>query len=586
MESYRLERSPDGRPLVRVPYRTQHLLNHPMYNKGSAFTRAERQAFALEGLLPLRVSTLQHQRQRIYSNIIRKKDPLERYVGLAALQDRNEHLFYRLMVDHIDEFLPIMYTPTVGQACQEFSHMFRRPRGLWITTEHRGRIYDVLGNAPYDDVRLIVVTDAERILGLGDQGAGGMGIPVGKLVIYTVAAGVHPSLCLPICIDVGTDNTALRDDPLYLGAPQPRLRGPEYESLIDEFVQAVKKRWPKCLLQWEDFKKQNAFDLLDRYRQALPSFNDDIQGTAAISQAAILAAGRATQTPLTQQRVVMLGAGAAGIGIARLLRDSQRRAGLAGADLMRGIAVLDSKGLLVEGREVKEASKRDFAWPVELVKQLGLPTDRPANLMEVIQALKPTALVGTTGEPGAFSEAIIKAMAQATPRPAIFPLSNPTTKCEALPKDIVAWTQGRAIIATGSPFEPVPYEGRSILIGQANNAYVFPGIGLGILVSGVKVVSDNLFTAAAESLAAQVGAEDLAQGALFPPMKRIRQVTANIAAAVVRQSIHEGAADEDLDEGDVEARVQAAMWDPQYPVMVPADEPHWQSEELEFVRRR
>jgi malic enzyme len=464
--------------------------------------------------------------------------------------------------------------------------MFRRPRGLWITTEHRGRIYDVLGNAPYDDVRLIVVTDAERILGLGDQGAGGMGIPVGKLVIYTVAAGVHPSLCLPICIDVGTDNTALRDDPLYLGAPQPRLRGPEYESLIDEFVQAVKKRWPKCLLQWEDFKKQNAFDLLDRYRQALPSFNDDIQGTAAISQAAILAAGRATQTPLTQQRVVMLGAGAAGIGIARLLRDSQRRAGLAGADLMRGIAVLDSKGLLVEGREVKEASKRDFAWPVELVKQLGLPTDRPANLMEVIQALKPTALVGTTGEPGAFSEAIIKAMAQATPRPAIFPLSNPTTKCEALPKDIVAWTQGRAIIATGSPFEPVPYEGRSILIGQANNAYVFPGIGLGILVSGVKVVSDNLFTAAAESLAAQVGAEDLAQGALFPPMKRIRQVTANIAAAVVRQSIHEGAADEDLDEGDVEARVQAAMWDPQYPVMVPADEPHWQSEELEFVRRR
>ncbi len=565
MESYRLERGADGRPLVRVPYRGQTLLNHPMYNKGSAFTRGERRALGLESLLPVHVSHISEQAQRIYQSIKRKGDPLEQYIGLAALQDRNEHLFYRVMLDFIDEFLPIMYTPTVGLACQQFSNQFRKPRGVWLSPIHAGRIDDVLANAPYEDVRLIVVTDAERILGLGDQGAGGMGIPVGKLVIYTVAAGIHPAHCLPICLDVGTDNEALRNDYLYLGLREKRLRGAEYDAFIDEFVRAVKRRWPDVLLQWEDFKKQNAFDLLDRYRTTLPSFNDDIQGTAAVSLAAILSASRAAGTPLTEQRVVMLGAGAAGIGIARLLRDTLAQQGLAGQALQRAIAVLDSRGLLVQGREVKEASKRGFQWPVELVRSLGLPTDPPASLAQVVAAFKPTALVGTTGEPGAFPEAVIREMASHCPRPAIFPLSNPTSKCEALPRDILAWTQGRALVATGSPFDAV--NGRRI--SQANNAYIFPGVGLGVLVAGARLVSDGLFAAAAAALAEQVSDADLAQGALFPGLRQIRQVTARIAAAVVRRAIAERLCSDEILDDRVESRVQAAMWEPQYPVMVP-----------------
>src|SRR6266498_3450734 len=380
METLGLKLDSDGKPRLEVPYRGVPLLRHPMYTKSSAFTPEEREAFGLEGLLPSAVSTMEQQERRVYDNITRKSDPLEKFIGLAALQGRNEHLFYRLLIDHIEEFLPIVYTPTVGRACQEFSHIFRRARGLWITPGDRGRIYDALGNAPFADIRLIVVTDNERILGLGDQGAGGMGIPIGKLALYTAAAGIHPSQTLPISLDVGTDNEALLVDDLYLGWRFPRLRGAEYDSLVEEFVQAVKRRFPKALLQWEDFKKNNAFRLLDRYRKVITCFNDDIQGTAAVATAGMMAGCRATGIPLKEQRVVLLGAGAAGIGIARLLRDTFRRAGMKGEDLTLATASLDSHGLVVDDEEIHDVHKRDFAWPAALAAKMGLPKGASRDL--------------------------------------------------------------------------------------------------------------------------------------------------------------------------------------------------------------
>ena len=363
MEKYSVRHDSKGTARLEVPYRGTRLLRHPVYTKGTAFTEEEREAFGLEGLLPHAVSTLEQQERRVYANISRKADELEKFIGLASLQDRNEHLFYRTLVDHIEEFLPIVYTPVVGRACQEFSHIFRRSRGLWITPAHRGRIYEVLGNAPFEDVRLIVVTDNERILGLGDQGAGGMGIPIGKLALYTAAAGIHPAQTLPISLDVGTDNEALLNDDLYLGWRFPRLRGAEYDSLVEEFVQAVKRRFPKVLLQWEDFKKVNAFTLLDRYQKSITCFNDDIQGTAAVAVAGMMAGCRVTGIPVKDQRVVILGAGAAGIGIARLLRDTFSRAGLTGDALALATANLDSRGLVVDDVEIKDVHKRRSRGP-------------------------------------------------------------------------------------------------------------------------------------------------------------------------------------------------------------------------------
>jgi malic enzyme len=538
-----------------------------MYTKGSAFNQQEREAFGLDGLLPHAVSTMEQQERRVYANITRKEDPLEKYIGLAALQDRNEHLFYRVLIDHIEEFLPIVYTPTVGRACQEFSHIFRRARGLWITPGHRGRIHEVLGNAPFDDVRLIVVTDNERILGLGDQGAGGMGIPIGKLALYTAAAGIHPSQTLPVSLDVGTDNDSLLADDLYLGWRMPRLRGGEYDSLIEEFVQAVKRRFPKALLQWEDFKKVNAFRLLDRYRKVITCFNDDIQGTAAVATAGMMAGCRATGTPLRDQRAVILGAGAAGIGIARLLRDTFRRAGLEGEDLIRAVANLDSHGLLVDDEEIHDVHKRDFAWPAALAQKLGLGKGSPRGLFSVVKAVKPTMLIGTSGEPSTFTEAVVREMGGHVERPILFPMSNPTSKSEAKPVDIVAWTDGRALIATGSPFEPVPHAGRTITIGQGNNVFIFPGVGLGALVAEAREVTDGMFAVAARGLAEQVEASDLASGSLFPSTHQIRRVSARIAEAVVAEARDSGLGRAIPDE-DIPKVVASAMWSPAYLPMV------------------
>ena len=563
MEVFSLRHDPKGTTRLEVPYRGTRLLRHPLYTKGTAFTEEEREAFGLEGLLPHAVSTIEQQGRRVYANISRKSDELEKYIGLAALQDRNEHLFYRVLVDHIEEFLPIVYTPTVGKACQEFSHIFRRARGLWITPAHRGRIYEVLGSAPFTDVRLIVVTDNERILGLGDQGAGGMGIPIGKLSLYTAAAGIHPSQTLPISLDVGTDNEALLADELYLGWRFPRLRGAEYDSLVEEFVQAVKRRFPKVLLQWEDFKKANAFRLLDRYQNAITCFNDDIQGTASVAVAGMMAGGRVSGIPLKDQRVVLLGAGASGIGIARLLRDTFRREGVTGEALTLATANLDSQGLVVDDTEIKDVHKKPFAWPAALAQKMGLGKGQPRDLLAVVKAVKPTVLIGTSGEPGTFTEEVIREMAKHVERPVIFPMSNPTNKTEARPVDIVKWTDGRALIATGSPFDPVPHAGKKIVIAQANNSFIFPGVGLGVLVSEAREVTEPMFAAAARALADAVKPADLAAGALFPPASQIRHVSASVAAAVVKVASDSGLGKR-IPDGDIPKVVHAAMWDPAY----------------------
>jgi malic enzyme len=560
MDHYRVVESSDGQPRIEVPHRGTRLLAHPMYNKGSAFSREERAALGLEGLLPGAVSTMAQQAQRAYENIARKSDPLERYIGLAALQDRNEHLFYRVLCDHLEEFVPIVYTPTVGRACQEFSHIFRQARGLWITPDHRGRIHEVLGHAPFDDVRLIVVTDNERILGLGDQGAGGMGIPVGKLALYTAAAGIHPSRTLPVSLDVGTDNAALLADDLYLGWRHPRLRGPAYEALVEEFVTAVRDRFPRAFLQWEDFKKQNAFNLLDRYRRRILSFNDDIQGTGATVLAGLLAASRITGTPLARQRVVILGAGAAGIGVARQVRDAIARAGVRGDDLARAVALVDLPGLLVDGQPL-DAYQRPFAWPAPLAAAAGL--DRPHDLAAVVRGVRPTALVGVCGQPGAFARPVVEAMAAAVERPVVLPLSNPTSQSEATPADVIAWTGGRALVATGSPFDPVRCDGSARRIGQSNNAFIFPGIGLGALVAQAVEVSDGMCAAAAEALADCLGTADLAAGVLYPPVADLRRVAGHIAEAVVRAARDEGIG-RSLDDGAIAAAVAAARWEPAY----------------------
>ncbi|MET0554924.1 MAG: NAD-dependent malic enzyme [Vicinamibacteria bacterium] len=539
------------------------LLRDPMRNQGSAFGAAERRALGLEGLLPSHVSTVEEQARRAYGNIARKTDALEKYVGLAALQDRNERLFHRVLADHLEELLPIVYTPTVGRACQEFSLIFRRARGLWITPGHRGRIHEVLGNAPYDDVRLIVVTDNERILGLGDQGAGGMGIPVGKLALYTAGAGIPPWQTLPISLDVGTDNAALLADDLYLGWRAPRLRGPEYDALVEEFVVAVEARFPDALLQWEDFKKGNAFRLLERYRTTLPSFNDDIQGTAAVAVAGMLAGARITGIPIAEQRVVILGAGAAGIGIARLVRQTLLDAGLDGEAAVAAVASLDSRGLVVDDQPITDAYKRPFAWPAALAAERGLGAGRSRDLLAVVRAVRPTVLIGTSGEPGTFGEDVVRAMAAQVDRPIVFPMSNPTSQSEAHPRDVLAWTDGRALLATGSPFDPVSFGGREVTIGQANNAFVFPGVGLGVLASGAIEVTDAMFAAAARQLALEVEACDLAEGRLFPRIRDLRRVSAAIARAVAGEASASGLGRR-LSDDEVARAVSAAMWEPGY----------------------
>ncbi len=565
---YQIDRDQDSKWLIKEVWkRGSAILSDPLLNKGTAFTAEEREILELDGLLPYQITDRSRQVERAFQHILEKGDkPLEKYIGMVSLQDRNETLFYQVLSENIAELIPIVYTPTVGAAAVHFSRVFRRGRGMWITPDHKGRIHEVLGHARCDDVRLIVVTDNERILGLGDQGAGGMVIPVGKLALYTLGAGIYPAFTLPISLDVGTDNKELLEDELYVGWRHPRIRGNEYDELVDEFVDAVKRRWPKALLQWEDFKKVNAFNLLDRYRDSLPSFNDDIQGTGAVVAAGLLAACRVTGVKLEDQRVLFVGAGAAGVGIARQIRHLLEQAG--STDPGAGLALFDTRGLLVEHRADLDDHKLEFAWTADSVAGIGLDSSAMGDLSAVVEAFTPTVIIGTTGQPGVFDESIIRTMVAHADRPLVMALSNPTSKTEGAPVDIVAWSDGRALIATGSPFEPVAHGDHSIPVSQCNNVYVFPGVGLGAIVSGATVVNDEMFAAAAESLACQVSDEDLATGALYPPITDLRAISRKIAASVARAARDTGVG-LDLTDDDIDAVLDQEIWDLEYPRLQP-----------------
>jgi len=545
------------------------LLNTPMFNKGTAFPESERDEFSLHGLLPPHVGTLEEQVERRLRAFRALTDDFSRYTLMRDLQDVNETLFYALITRNIEEMLPVVYTPAVGEGCQRFSEIWRRPRGVFLSYPNRSRMETILNHPRYDGVRCIVVSDGERILGLGDQGAGGMGIPIGKLSLYTALAGIHPLRCLPILLDVGTDNAARVADPLYIGWRHERVRGAEYDKFVDTFVRVVRKRWPHVLLQWEDFAGNNAARLLERYRDVLPSFNDDIQGTAAVAVATLLAAVSVTGVPFTEQRFVVYGFGSAGLGITKLLCQALVDAGLSEEAARARFYAVDKDGLLVEGMEGMTREQAAFARVGREVQDWPRGEDG-IGLKDVVERVRPTVLMGVSGQVGAFTEEVVRSMARGLDqehngrdvRPVILPLSNPTSRCEATPADVIRWTEGRAIVGTGSPFAPVEFGGKSYKIAQTNNSYIFPGMALGIMSSKARRVSDGMIMAAARALAALSPTQVDPDGALLPPLQSLRDVSMSVAAALGRQAEAEGLA-EVKGEAFVEA-LRANVWEPVY----------------------
>lgn len=530
------------------------LLHHPVFNKGTAFTPAERDAFGLHGLLPPHVSTQEQQVARVMGNFRVKTSDLEKYIFMIALLDRNQRLFYRVVMEHIEEMIPILYTPTVGRACLEYGHIFRRPRGLYLSADRVERMEETLANWPQPDVSVIVVTDGERILGLGDLGANGMGIPIGKLILYAACAGVDPCQCLPVTLDVGTNTQDILEDPLYLGLKQPRLRGETYDRVIDAFINAAQKRFPRAVIQFEDFGKHNAFRLLNSYRDRVCAFNDDIQGTAAVVLAGINTALKIKNQPLAAQKFLFFGAGGAGVGIGNLLVSALERDGMAPQEARERCWFIDSQGLVVKTREGLADYKLPYAHD-------HAPID---DLLHAVEILRPTVLIGASGQPDRFTPAVLRKMAEICERPLIMALSNPTSKAECAAEAAYGHTGGRAIFASGSPFPPVTLNGRTFTPGQGNNAYIFPGVGLGVIASGAARVTDAMFFAAADALAGEVTEADLALGRIYPPLATIRDISAVIAAAVAKEAFAAELSTESPPD-DLAARIRETMFDPAYP---------------------
>ncbi|MGE3345430.1 MAG: NAD-dependent malic enzyme [Vicinamibacterales bacterium] len=549
-----------GQRFVAVSSRGAALKDDPVLNKGTCFTSDEREQLGLLGLLPPAVQLPVDQVERAWGNYQRAGDDVHRYLFLAGLQDRNEHLFAQLVLQHLEEMVPVIYTPTVGKACEQYSHIYRRARGLYISAADRGRMAAVLRNSRVVSPRVIVATDNEAILGIGDQGVGGMPIAIGKLALYAIGAGVHPAECLPIDLDVGTDNPGLLSDPLYLGARHRRLRGDAYFDLLDEFVEAVATVFPSALVQWEDFANRNAFQVLDRYRRRVLSFNDDIQGTGAIVLAGIRAGLRRIGRPLSGTRVVFLGAGASGAGCALAVREALRGAGVGERDLARRFLCLDSQGLIVADRPGLSGAKQQIATDPDLVATWRREGDGTLRLPEVVRQFAPQVLVGVSGQPGAFTESIVRDMAASGP-PIILALSNPTSRVEVTPAEVLAWTNGTAIVGTGSPFPPVTVDGIPRRIGQGNNVFIFPGVGLGATAVQARWLPDQAFSAAAEAVFRFTLATS--DDAIFPPLAALREVSRQVAIAVGRDLVACGAAPA-LDDAEVERRVDAGMWTPDY----------------------
>jgi len=541
------------RGIEELPKGSQ-ILHEPLLNKGSAFSLKEREALHLNGLLPPRVLTIEQQKNRILENFNNKHNDLEKYIFLIALQDRNETLFYRTITDEIEEMMPIIYTPIVGEACQKYGHIFRRPRGLYISKNDKGNIRNILKNWSNDNVDVIVVTDGERILGLGDLGANGMGIPVGKLSLYTACAGVDPARCLPIMLDVGTNNENLKNDPLYIGLTEDRIRSEEYDSFIDEFMKETNEKFPDAIIQFEDFGNHNAARLLDKYRNRYRMFNDDIQGTAAVTLAGLLSSQRITKRDLQDEKILFYGAGTAGIGIANLYVTALIKKGYSKEEARSRCWFVDSKGLVVSSRKNLSRDKLPFAHEYYEKKDLS----------DIIQAIRPTALIGISGQANAFSKNVLELMKDINDYPLVFALSNPTSSSECTAENAYKWTRGKCLFASGSPFDSVEIEGKTFIPGQGNNAYIFPGVGLGIILSKAEVISDDLFLAAAETLSILVSDKELSSGQLYPSIKDIKKVSKEIAITVAKKAFSEGLTNMTIPE-DIERSLDRIIYNPVYP---------------------
>lgn len=551
----------DKRPLY-IPYAGPALLATPLLNKGSAFSAEERSSFNLEGLLPESTETIQEQVERAYQQYKSFESDMDKHIYLRNIQDTNETLYYRLVQNHISEMMPIIYTPTVGAACENFSNIYRRGRGLFISYPNRDRIDDLLNNAANHNVKVIVVTDGERILGLGDQGIGGMGIPIGKLSLYTACGGISPAYTLPIVLDVGTNNPQRLADPMYMGWRHPRITGGEYDAFVEEFIQAVQRRWPDALIQFEDFAQKNAMPLLERYKDRVCCFNDDIQGTAAVTVGSLLAACKAAGTQLSKQRITFLGAGSAGCGIAEAIIAQMVSEGISDEQARSQVYMVDRWGLLQEGMP----NLLDFQQRLVQKHTNTKEWENEGNgfsLLDVMRNAKPTVLIGVSGAPGLFSQEVIEEMHKHCKRPIVFPLSNPTSRVEATPNDIIRWTNGEALVATGSPFEPVVHEGRTYPIAQCNNSYIFPGIGLGVLAVNAKRVTDEMLMESSRALATCSPLAINGRGALLPPLEEIHSVSKKIAFAVGKKAIEQGVALEITDEA-LNVAIEQSFWQPVY----------------------